>query len=105
MDHYFSERDTIFGRCSYHRAPILGQRGLLPPVGSYNQQRNDGPRSSPTRHTFSATLLNEFRAGFSRDTSDVSSQLMGDKIISQTGIQGMTNTGIPGQPTITHHRT
>jgi hypothetical protein len=101
MDHYFSERDTIFGRWSYHRAPILGQRGLLPPVGSYDQQRNDGNAVLSYTHTFSASLLNEFRAGFSRDTSNVASQLMGDKIISQVGIQGVTNTGIPGQPTLT----
>jgi len=32
VDHYFRERDTVFGRFSYHRAPILGQRGLLPPL-------------------------------------------------------------------------
>ena len=101
VDHYFSERDTIFGRWSYHRAPILGQRGLLPPVGPYNQQRNDDNAILSYTHTFSARLLNEFRAGFSRDTSDVSSQLMGDKIISQVGIQGVTNSGIPGQPALT----
>ena len=77
MDHYFSERDTVFGRVSYHRTPILGQRGLLPPVGTYDQQRNDGNAMLSYSHTFSASLLNEFRAGFSRDISDVSSTLDG----------------------------
>lgn len=100
LDHYFSERDTVFGRYSYHRMPILGQRGLLPPVGTYNQQRNDGNAILSWSHTFSASLLNELRAGYSRDISDVSSTLMGDKIVSQVGIQGVTNQGIPGQPTL-----
>jgi hypothetical protein len=100
LDHYFRERDTIFGRFSYHRAPILGQRGLLPPVGTYNQQRNDASAIIAYSHTFSATLFNEIRVGISRDTSDVSSTLMGDKIVSQVGIQGITNSGIPGQPTL-----
>ena len=100
VDHYFSERDTVFGRVSYHRMPILGQRGLLPPVGTYNQQRNDGNAMFSWSHTFSSSLLNEFRVGYSRDISDVSSTLKGDQIISQVGIQGVTNTGIPGQPTL-----
>jgi hypothetical protein len=100
VDHYFSERDTVFGRYSYHRMPILGQRGLLPPVGTYDQQRNDGNAMLSWSHTFSASLLNEFRAGYSRDISLVSSRLAGDKIISQVGIQGVTNAGIPGQPTL-----
>jgi hypothetical protein len=100
IDHYFSERDTVFGRYSYHRMPILGQRGLLPPVGTYNQQRNDGNAIVSWSHTFNASLLNEFRAGYSRDISDVSSTLHGDQIVSQVGLLGVTNTGIPGQPTI-----
>jgi len=100
VDHYFRERDTVFGRFSYHRAPVLGQRGLLPPVGAYNQQRNDMSAIVSYSHTFSATLLNEVRAGISRDTSDVASTLKGDSIVSQAGIQGITNTGIPGQPTL-----
>ncbi len=41
-----------------------------------------------------------FAQDISRDISDVASTLMGDKIVSQVGIQGVTNTGIPGQPTL-----
>ncbi|HZU28427.1 MAG TPA: TonB-dependent receptor [Bryobacteraceae bacterium] len=100
IDHYFSERDTIFGRYSYHRMNVLGQRGNLPPVGTYNQQRNSGNAMLSYTHTFSAALLNEFRAGYSRDTSDVSSTLQGDQIVSDAGIAGIATTGIPGQPTL-----
>jgi hypothetical protein len=101
VDHYFSERDTVFGRVSYHRMPIVGQRGNLPPVGTYDQQRNDGNAIFSYSHTFSASLLNEFRAGFSRDISDVATRLSGDKILSQVGLQGVGTTGIPGQPVLT----
>lgn len=100
VDHYFSERDTVFGRYSYHFMPILGQRGLLPPVGTYNQERNDSNAMFSWSHTFTAALLNEFRTGFSRDISDVSSTLKGDQIVSQVGLLGVSNTGIPGQPTL-----
>jgi hypothetical protein len=101
VDHYFSERDTVFARVSYHRQPVVGQRNNLPPVGTYDQQRNDGNAIFSYSHTFSASLINEFRAGFSRDISDVSTRLSGDKILSQVGLEGVTTAGIPGQPVLT----
>lgn len=100
VDHYFRERDTMFVRYSYHRMRVLGQRGLLPPAGTYNQQRNSSNAVVSYSHTFSPTLFNEVRAGFSRDISDVASTLMGDKIVSDAGLVGITNAGIPGQPAL-----
>ncbi|HCC55878.1 MAG TPA: hypothetical protein DEQ47_01190 [Solibacterales bacterium] len=100
VDHYFRERDTVFARYSYHRMRVLGQRGNLPPVGTYKQQRNSSNAIAAYSHTFSATLFNEIRGGFSRDLSDVASTLMGDKLVSEAGLLGITTAGIPGQPTL-----
>jgi hypothetical protein len=100
VDHYFSERDTIFVRSSTHRAPILSRSAALPPVGYANQNRNDQGAVLSYTHTFSPTVLNEFRFGYSRDTNNVVNALTGSNIISQTGIQGITTTGIPGVPIV-----
>ena len=100
VDHYFSERDIVFGRASFHRSPILSRAATLPPVGYANQNRNDAGSVLSYTHTFSSTLLNEFRLGYSRDTNNVVNALNGADIISQVGIQGITTTGIPGVPII-----
>lgn len=100
VDHYFSERDTVFGRYSYHLMPVLGQRSNLPPVGTYDQQRNSSNAMFSYSHTFSASLLNELRGGFSRDISNVATRLRGDEILSQAGLQGVDTTGLPGAPVL-----
>ena len=100
VDHYFSERDTVFARVSVHRAPIHSRSAALPPVGYANQNRNDQGAVLSYTHTFSPMVLNEFRFGYSRDTNNVINALVGSDIISQTGIQGITTTGIPGVPII-----
>jgi hypothetical protein len=100
IDHYFSERDVVFARASFHRAPILSRNSSLPPVGYANQNRNDAGAVVSYTHTFNASLLNEFRMGYSRDTNNVRNALIGSDILSQTGIQGITTTGIPGVPVI-----
>jgi hypothetical protein len=100
VDHYFSERDVVFARVSFHRAPILSRNSSLPPVGYAHQQRNDSGAVLSYTHTFNASLLNEFRMGFSRDTNNVVNALVGSDILGQVGIQGITTTGIPGVPVI-----
>jgi hypothetical protein len=100
VDHYFSERDTLFGRVSIHREPILSRSAALPPVGYANQNRNDQGAVLSYTHTFSPMLLNELRFGYSRDTNNVINALVGSNIINQAGIQGITTTAIPGVPVI-----
>src|SRR5262249_27911495 len=99
-DHYFSERDIIFARASFHRAPIRSRNSSLPPVGYANQNRNDAGSVLSYTHTFSASLLNEFRMGYSRDTNNVRNAPVGSDILTQPGIQGITTTAIPGVPII-----
>jgi hypothetical protein len=100
VDHYFSERDVVFVRASFHRSPILSRSAALPPVGYANQNRNDAGAVVSYTHTFGARLLNEFRMGYSRDTNNVVNSLVGSDILNQVGIQGVTTTGIPGVPVI-----
>jgi len=100
VDHYFSERDVVFARASFHRSPIHSRNTSLPPVGYAKQNRNDAGAVVSYTHTFSASLLNEFRMGYSRDTNNVINELIGSDILAQTGVQGITTTGIPGVPVI-----
>lgn len=100
VDHIFNERNSVFGRFNSHRRPALAYNNRLPPVGPEPELRTDNDAAFSYTHTFSPTLLNEFRAGYSRDVSHAHTNLIGSDIISQAGIQGITTTGIPGVPTL-----
>jgi hypothetical protein len=99
-DHYFSERDTVFARFSLRNAPENANSGNLPPVGPHPETRFDTNAIVSYTHTFSPTLLNEFRAGYARDPIKQHNTLIGSNIIAQAGIQGIKTTGIPGVPVL-----
>jgi Carboxypeptidase regulatory-like domain/TonB dependent receptor len=96
VDHNFSQKDSIFGRVSYVDNPtfIPGPFAGIADGGSFSSGDQEA-RSLNTvvseTHLFSATLVNEVRAGYNR--------------ISSTRLQPNANTsgipdqfGIPGVP-------
>jgi hypothetical protein len=64
IDHRFTERDSLFGRYSFSDGNTL-QPGLVPLSGTVFTNRGQSLGIGET-HTFSSTLLNEFRFGFMR---------------------------------------
>ena len=98
VDHNFSEHDAIFGRGTYRRFPILAFENFLPPVGQRDQLRTDSTAVFSWTHTFSPSLLNEFRTGYARNRNAYQPHLVGSDILSQLGIQGITTTGIHDVP-------
>ena len=99
IDQIFSTKDQMFGRVSFTPATYLGPNlfpgyadgGTYP--GNYTEQNFNGGLSET--HSFSPTLINEFRVGYSR-LHDNEPQPFSDTlgIPQQYGVQGIPE--VPG---------
>ena len=99
IDHDFSARDRVFGRFSYNRMPINAYIAhAIPPFGFRTSRRIASSGVLSWTHTFTPSLLNEFRMGFARDNNQIRSPVIGSQILQQVGIQGVVTQGIPTYP-------
>ena len=98
LDHNFSSKDVVFGRFSYRRLPVTSYGNNLPPVGVTDQLRTSSSAVFSWTHTLSPGVLNEFRAGYSRQNNAAHSNLVGSDIISEIGMEGIDATGAHGVP-------
>ena len=89
VDHNFNERNVVYTRVSYRRLPVLGYENTLPPVGQRDQLRNTRSAVVSYTHSFSPTVLNEFRSGFTRMRNFFEPDLIGRDILKQVGIEGI----------------
>ncbi len=99
IDHNFSARDTVFGRFSYRRLEATDYESQLP-SGLYPVDRPDGTATFSWTHTFSPSILNEFRAGYARNDENEWPTAIGSTIIQQAGIQGVATSGLHGVPVL-----
>lgn len=98
-DHYFSPRDIVYGRVSYSRMPINAYVApSIPPFGFRTSLRVANSAVLNWSHTFSPTLLNVARFGYTRDNNQITNPVSGDTILQQVGIQGITVKNIPTYP-------
>jgi hypothetical protein len=105
FDQNFSDRDTMFERVSYSEGPVsinpsinetVGGRGYNPGLGA-NSARNAVLSET---HSFSPTLINELRGGFSgQRITRFQNQYNVPNVPQQFGIQGVPpgtdNGGLP----------
>jgi hypothetical protein len=94
-DHYFSNRNTLYVRVSYRRnEPFALDSGLPPEITGYRVQVRNG-RLAAVSDTWTITpqVINEFKAGFSRNHNPREGVLKGQELIDFLGIQGL-----PRQP-------
>lgn len=99
IDHNFSSKDTVFGRLSYNRMPIGAYVAhAIPPFGFRTSLRVATSGVISWTHTFTPSVLNEFRVGVARDNNQIKSPVIGSQILQQVGIQGVSTTGIPTYP-------
>lgn len=89
IDHRFSDRDTIFGRYTWHRAFNRTYEGNLPTIGRRFQQRDNRAATVSYTHTFSATLLNEFRWGVVLNNNPVEGPINGPSLVNELGLVGL----------------
>ena len=97
MDHYFSSRNTFYARVSYRRnEPHALDSGLPPDITGYRVQvRNGRLAAISDTWTISPQLINEFKAGFSRNLNPRGGVLKGQDLVDFLGIQGL-----PPQPNV-----
>ncbi len=98
VDHNFSPRDTVFTRISYRQLPTPYATGLMPPIQFGNDVRGARIGVIAWTHTFTPTLINEARGGFSRQRNIFYTLATGSDIISKIGIQGIQTTGLRDVP-------
>jgi hypothetical protein len=97
VDHYFSSRNTFYARVSYRRnEPHALDSGLPPEITGYRWQVRNGRLAAVSdTWTLSPNLINEFKAGFSRNLNPRGGQLTGQELVDLLGIQGL-----PPQPNV-----
>jgi len=103
LDHQISSRDALSARASLRMAPEPLQFDADLPIFVHNQGRSTQNAYISETHSFSSTLLNEFRVGFSRDASDLAGAHRGAQVVQQVGLQGIdlsTKGNLAGVPDV-----
>jgi len=101
IDYNISNRDRAYGRFTYHANTSVGINGGSLPAAQYDVTRPTTSAFLSWTHTFSPTLLNEFRTGISRNNELEGPALVGSNVLSQIGLEGVNApAGLPGQPVI-----
>lgn len=95
VDHYISEKNTIYGRYSYKRLqPKAIDSGVPPEFAGYRfNVRTGGLVAISDTWTISPTLINEFKFGYARGYNPRQGEIGGQALIDALGIQGL-----PKQP-------
>ena len=97
LDHNFSDRNRAFLRYENRKDnyDIPGARSALPPttIGTSNNERRVNFWTFGDVHSFTPTLLNEFRAGAVILVSASTSNFLGQNAMQQIGIQGLPDRG------------
>ena len=110
IDHHFSDRDVLTARWAEYQGTAV-TAGVLPALGGTSNSPVSRSAVLTETHTFSSTLINEFRFGFSRNVTFLTVQDSGFNAASvftdANGkplagvVDGTTNVLDSGLPTIT----
>jgi len=106
VDHRFTDKDNFFARFSYEDQPIFtpGPFGGFLDGGGFTAGNQDNAYRSAAiseLHTFSPTLLNEFRFGYNRINSHRFQPNSNTDVSGQLGLLGVPFApGIGGLPSI-----
>ncbi len=89
IDHQFSSKNSFFGRFDAMRAPNGTWEGNLPTVGPRVQRRQTRNLVLSDTHTFSPTVINEFRFGLIRGYNPYSGPVDGPTVIKEMGLTNL----------------
>jgi hypothetical protein len=101
IDHQISPHDALSARASLRMIPEPLQYDAALPIFVHNQGRSTQNAYISETHSFSSTLLNEVRIGFSRDASNLGGVHNGAQVVEQVGLQGIdlsTRGNLKGVP-------
>ena len=91
VDERFSEKDSVFGRYTWTRGYTRGYQGNLPTIGRGFSVRDNRAASLSYAHTFSPTLLNEFRYGMALNNNPRMGALKGNEVVQALGLVGLVS--------------
>jgi hypothetical protein len=97
VDHQFSSKDTFFGRYAQSDRTDFTP-GAIPNMGETDYQFYGRNVAANWVHTFSPTVVNEFRAGYNRLNFGYVSPRQGTSFSSQLGISGVEGGRLAGFP-------
>jgi len=97
VDYNVGNKDLIFGRISWRRLP-LDYTDIYPL--HVTQLRHGQSGVFTWNHTFSPTVVNEFRFGGTYHRNFYQADVVGSDLVKQFGIQGISTTGIHDAPII-----
>ena len=86
IDRILTGKQTIYGRWSWKNIDATAQNGLLPSEQIAEHNRN---LLISHNYTFTANVLNEFRFGMSRFSSQVAFPILGSAALQQLNINGL----------------
>jgi hypothetical protein len=101
LDHHISSGHSVFGRYQFKQSDYTqpGSRSPLPTTGTSQNHRDVHFITVGDQASLSASLFNEFRAGLVTLNSESSSDMSGQDVLNQLGIEGLTGyetiQGIP----------
>lgn len=95
VDYNIGSRDIIFGRISWRKLPL--DYTDMYPIHVTQLRRGESAVFS-WNHTFSPSLINEFRFGSTHHRNFYQADAVGSDLIKQFGIQGITTAGIHNMP-------
>lgn len=99
LDHQFAAKDFAYASFNFTNMPFKSWTGgSLPPFGLRHSFRLARSGQGTWVHTFSPSLVNEARMGFTRQKNSINSTFIGSDILNEVGIQGVSTLGIPTVP-------
>jgi len=91
IDFNLSKADRIFGVLHTQRGRFLGYNLIIGPAGQQTQRSSDYATTEGWTHTFSSTLVNDFRFGYLHRIGDRTPFGAGGASPSDFGISGIPN--------------
>ncbi len=89
MDHRFSDKDSLMGRFTRVDFRIEPFEGALPTIGQGFVTRTNNAATVAYTHTFSPTMLNEFRWGLATNNLPIFPPVRGKQMVEEFGLQGL----------------
>lgn len=102
FDHQIAANNAFYGRFDYANMPNHNRDNPLPTIPKRAQVRNTRNFILSDAHTFSPTLINEFRIGMTRGHNNYYDPVNGQQLVSELGLTGLGPLGpdVYGVPNI-----
>jgi Carboxypeptidase regulatory-like domain len=89
LDQRFTDRDYFYGSFTAHQVQVNNWEGNLPAFGPRLQKRQTKALAMGYTHTFSPSMVNEFRFGYAYGNNPIEGPLNGLEVDNYLGLQGL----------------